>query len=204
MVCENIKVVLVGQHSVGKSALFRRWCNDTYSDSSDSTLGAAYAEIFLIETVGGQLEYEPTDAVKAPRRRWKVQLWDTAGQERYSALLPLYMRGAAVVMIVHDGSHDSVKAASALLDQQQASECCAVCVVQNKRDLDEHPYNFPLAVDPRVEHAAHVSAKTGEGVQELLLRACAPHVHFVNQTRSINASPAPESPSPSRRSFVCC
>ena len=69
----------------------------------------------------------------------------------------------------------------------------------NKRDLDEHPYNFPLAVDPRVEHAAHVSAKTGEGVQELP-PACAPHVHFVNQTRSINASPAPESPSPSRRS----
>ena len=128
MVCENIKVVLVGQHSVGKSALFRRWCNDTYSDSSDSTLGAAYAEIFLIETVGGQLEYEPTDAVKAPRRRWKVQLWDTAGQER--------QRAAAAVHAGRRGGddcarrpHDSVKAASALLDQQQASECCAVCVV---------------------------------------------------------------------------
>ena len=30
------------------------------------------------------------------------QIWDTAGQERYMALVPMYLRGAQVALIVYD------------------------------------------------------------------------------------------------------
>ena len=32
----------------------------------------------------------------------KLQIWDSAGQERYKALIPSYVRGAAIVFIIYD------------------------------------------------------------------------------------------------------
>ena len=37
------------------------------------------------------------------RDNWiKLQIWDSAGQERYKALIPSYVRGAAIVFIIYD------------------------------------------------------------------------------------------------------
>lgn len=30
------------------------------------------------------------------------QIWDTAGQERFKSLVPMYVRGAHIAMIVYD------------------------------------------------------------------------------------------------------
>ena len=32
----------------------------------------------------------------------KLQIWDSAGQERYKALIPSYVRGAAIIFIIYD------------------------------------------------------------------------------------------------------
>lgn len=32
----------------------------------------------------------------------KLQIWDSAGQERYKALIPSYIRGAAIIFIIYD------------------------------------------------------------------------------------------------------
>lgn len=32
----------------------------------------------------------------------KLQIWDSAGQERYKALIPSYVRGASIILIVYD------------------------------------------------------------------------------------------------------
>lgn len=36
------KVILLGDSGVGKSSIAQRYCHDTFSDSHDVTIGAAY------------------------------------------------------------------------------------------------------------------------------------------------------------------
>ena len=37
----------------------------------------------------------------------KLQIWDSAGQERYKALIPSYVRGAAIIFIIYDLSDNN-------------------------------------------------------------------------------------------------
>ena len=37
----------------------------------------------------------------------KLQIWDSAGQERYKALIPSYVRGAAIIFLIYDISDNN-------------------------------------------------------------------------------------------------
>jgi small GTP-binding protein len=64
------KVLLIGEAGVGKTALLRRFCDDTYGESYLCTIGVD----FKIKTLN-------IDGIRA-----KIQLWDTAGQERFRTI----------------------------------------------------------------------------------------------------------------------
>ena len=82
----NIKITIVGNSSVGKTSLVQKMVHNHFKEHSNSTIGAAYLT-FLYEK---------------DRESYKFQIWDTAGQERFKSLVPMYLRGSMIVLLVFD------------------------------------------------------------------------------------------------------
>ncbi|KAK5580404.1 hypothetical protein RB653_000421 [Dictyostelium firmibasis] len=81
-----LKILMIGNSSVGKSSMLVRYTKNTFSDSYTPTLGID----FCLKTI------EIDDKII------KLQIWDTAGQERFNNITSSYYRGANGVMIVYD------------------------------------------------------------------------------------------------------
>ena len=80
---KKVKLVLLGNSGAGKTCTVQRMIYSTFNFNSSPTIGAAYS----IYTV------EPSI---------KIEMWDTAGQERFHSLLPMYARGAEIIIVVID------------------------------------------------------------------------------------------------------
>lgn len=85
----DLKLVLLGESSVGKSSILQRFQNNTFSNDKTSTIGAA----FISKKI---LHKESDDSVNLIN----MQIWDTAGQERFHGLTPLYYRNSNLALIV--------------------------------------------------------------------------------------------------------
>jgi Ras-related protein Rab-8A len=120
----NIKLVYVGDHGTGKSAINHKFMTGQFETAHNCpTIGVIY----------NCKELMPP-AVKVPSR---VSFWDTAGQERFRSVIPMYYRGSAVVMIVFDLSnrrtYESV--INYWIKEIQHQSHIAVYLVGNKHDL---------------------------------------------------------------------
>ncbi|KAK2892890.1 hypothetical protein Q8A67_012878 [Cirrhinus molitorella] len=80
------KVILVGNSSVGKTALLRRFCDGQFHSATAATVGIDYSVRTL--NLG--------DSHVA------LQLWDTAGQERYRSITKQFFRKADGVVVIYD------------------------------------------------------------------------------------------------------
>jgi len=69
----------------------------------------------------------------------KLQIWDSAGQERYKALIPSYVRGAAIIFIIYDlsdyNSFVNVEGWINFIKQVNTDESLLI-LCGNKSDLD--------------------------------------------------------------------
>lgn len=81
----SIKVVLLGESSVGKTSLVVRLKRNIFADDNESTVGVSFSRI--------------------PYNSVNFELWDTAGQERFATLLPMYYRSARIILLVFDTSN---------------------------------------------------------------------------------------------------
>ena len=79
----KIKLVLIGNSAAGKTCIVQRMVNNIFNVNNSSTIGAAY----MMYSINKNL---------------KIEMWDTAGQERFYSLLPMYARGAEMIIIVVD------------------------------------------------------------------------------------------------------
>ena len=83
----SCKIVLVGECSVGKTALTQRLVYDMYQKKMDATIGVDYStKIFKMNDTS----------------RVKLQMWDTAGQENFISLIRTYYKDVAGAIIVYD------------------------------------------------------------------------------------------------------
>ncbi|ELP88837.1 GTP-binding protein yptV1, putative [Entamoeba invadens IP1] len=80
----KLKIGLIGDVGVGKTALLQRFCFGTYIDEYDATIG--------IETCD--------KSVNVDGKLYQLQLWDTAGQEKYHSLVRLYFKDIKGVLLV--------------------------------------------------------------------------------------------------------
>lgn len=82
----NLKLVIVGDPSVGKTSLLKRIIDNEFSDKYTSTLGVdfSFKEINVRDS------------------RIKLQIWDTAGQERYRSLITSYYKHTDGIILVFD------------------------------------------------------------------------------------------------------
>ena len=151
------KLIVMGDAGVGKTSLVNRQCYSKFDDKLPMTVGVAGVNC-KIELSGKTIE---------------LNIWDTAGQEQYSALIPMFSRGANVCILVADATNmDSVKSLERwenLLLESRARPPIVVAV--NKSDLvpkiDARTSEITNEVMARFNRVMFVSAKTGEGVNIL-------------------------------------
>jgi small GTP-binding protein len=82
-----IKLLLIGDASVGKSSLIVSYCDDVFIENSTKT------------TVGVDLKVK---VVNVDGKFFKTVIWDTAGQERYRNVIPSLYKGTNGVMLTYD------------------------------------------------------------------------------------------------------
>eukprot|EP00026_Physarum_polycephalum_P016456 Phypoly_transcript_17366.p1 GENE.Phypoly_transcript_17366~~Phypoly_transcript_17366.p1 ORF type:complete len:205 (+),score=25.79 Phypoly_transcript_17366:140-754(+) len=81
-----LKVILLGNSGVGKSALMERFINKKFSAVYRATIGADFL----------------TKEVEVDNKLVTLQIWDTAGQERFQSLGNSFYRGADCCILVFD------------------------------------------------------------------------------------------------------
>lgn len=160
-IIQKVKVVTVGDISVGKSSLAMRFTKGIFEDQYKPTVGAVF--------VFRQMNYG--------RRRIIFQIWDTAGQERFKSLVPMYLRDAKFALLVYDVTDmNSYEAIPSWLQyiHKYAPPDIQIALVANKIDLIQ-----TKTVDSQVAQEfaktngvifEEVSAKTGANVDKLFTR----------------------------------
>ncbi|KAH8333955.1 ras-related protein Rab-9A [Drosophila kikkawai] len=80
-----LKVVILGDGGVGKSALLTRFVSNRYEENNFHTIGVEFMNKDIV--VEGE--------------RYTLQIWDTAGQERFRALRTPFYRGSDICLLCY-------------------------------------------------------------------------------------------------------
>merc|ERR1711871_1415061 len=117
------KVVLLGDVSVGKTAIVQRFLQGTFDESTKGTVGASFA----------------SKTISIEDLAVKLAIWDTAGAEQYQQMAPLYYRNANAAILAFDITNkDSFGKVRYWIDELKANgpEDCMVVICGNKSDRE--------------------------------------------------------------------
>ena len=154
-----IKILTLGDTTVGKSSIVLRFSDDVFDDTIFSTIGIDLKTKFM----------------KVKDSTVKVLIWDTAGQEKFQNIAKNYYKGANGVLLVYDISNrksfERVGFWLKELKENNKLDDLYLYLVGNKKDLEEKRMistdeGKKFAEDNNI-HFIEVSAKTGEGVREV-------------------------------------
>lgn len=158
-----LKIVLVGDATVGKSCLLLRFCDRRFRQDHAATIGVEFG-CRVLESQGF---------------RFKVHGWDTAGQELYRSVTRSYYRFSAVVLMVFDvTSRSSFEHLHSWLDEVRASASASavLALVGNKSDLRDRrcvPREEAEAFAERIGALYYeTSALRDRGVTEAFVGPC--------------------------------
>lgn len=197
----SCKIVLVGECSVGKTALTQRLVYDMYNKKMDATIGVDYSTKIL--------KMSDSSLVK-------LQMWDTAGQENFISLIRTYYKdvGGAIIMFdlcdrrtfnrVHFWYNELKK---------NALEDYPILLIGNKLDGNRVVTDFEaqqLAMELNCQYA-EMSVKTGQNTFESINKFTE---HLYNKREELKAfkSSAIEEfrlnmqkkPKPREQVYDCC
>ena len=156
----SIKVVLLGETTVGKTSIITR-----YSKNSFSPYVMATANPSCVLKI---IEIDENKIVK-------LKIWDTAGQERYRAVSKMIYRNASVVLLVYDitneSSFNAIKKYWLKEITENSPENIIIAVVANKSD-EYIEQKVPTEDGKELAKQLNAiftstSAKSGDGIDEL-------------------------------------
>jgi small GTP-binding protein len=159
---QKVKVVFIGNSSVGKTALFTRFQNHSFVPGQQSTIGAACANVNVTLEGGAVVN---------------MMVWDTAGQETYRGIVPMYFSRCSFILIVYDvTSRESFESVPGWirLSIDKAPETARILIIGNKCDLEaKRVVQFAEGTQFAQANSAFLfletSALNAEGVDSLLL-----------------------------------
>lgn len=152
------KTVLVGEGGVGKTSITIRYTENRFDENMKMTIGVNFAS--------KEVSFESGSA--------RLMLWDLGGQPRFREVVSDYFKGSRVALAVYDATrYFSLERLTDWIERikQNAPEC-SIVFVGNK--TDERANGTGVTLEMGREFASkynapclEVSAKTGEGVNEL-------------------------------------
>ncbi|KAI7870489.1 small GTPase superfamily [Mucor mucedo] len=153
----SVKLVLLGESSVGKSSIVARYATDTFIEGKEATIGAAF--LARVCSTGS--------------RDIKFEIWDTAGQERFHSLAPMYYRNALAAMVVYDVTkYTTFEKAQYWVNelQRQGNAKLLIALVGNKTDVQDRQVTLQEAQDYAADNNLlyiETSAKLGTNVGQV-------------------------------------
>ena len=158
---EIIKIVIIGQSSVGKTSIISQFVEKTFQQDVQSTVGGSFNS--------KSIKCEDLNKIL------KLEIWDTAGQERYRSVTKMFYKDADVALLVYDITNLSSFEDLQSYWVQQVLECSLkktmLIIVANKSDLiekelvdEEEVRNYAKSIDA---HFFIVSAKNSDSVNEM-------------------------------------
>lgn len=148
-------VVTLGESTVGKTSITRKYCTDTFEEKCKSTVNAS--------NLSKDLYVESS--------RITLDIWDTAGQERHRAIASNYYRKAQGAIVVFDiTNRDTFHKVREWINElnQQCGQGVCIVLIGNKCDLEtnrqvNHAQAEELASNIGSK-LVYTSAKSGEGI----------------------------------------
>ena len=120
----SLKIAVLGQSMVGKSAMTFRFINNKFPTEHDTTIEDAYSIPAKIDDIQCQLE-----------------ILDTAGQDDYQTMLDTWINSADGFILVYSidnkDSFESTKTRYDRIMKLKANQKVSIVVVGNKCDLEE-------------------------------------------------------------------
>lgn len=169
-----LKVIILGDSSVGKTSLMNQYVNKRFSNQYKATIGADFCTKEVVvndRVVTMQVTETETNSVAwhGPLILLIVfQIWDTAGQERFQSLGVAFYRGADCCVLVYDvTAPNSFKNLDSWRDEFliQASprdpEHFPFVVLGNKVDLDNRQVCKPAFCKYKVTFINPINQCTG-------------------------------------------
>lgn len=164
----SYKLVVVGDPSVGKTSLIRRYANKKFEESYLPTIGADFT-IKQIDLKEGK-----------STRQVMLQIWDMGGQRMFERIKEHYLIGANAGLVVFDVTRretlDNLDNWLKDIDVHCGKIPCLI--IANKSDLADRVISkdglAKLASDKAIE-IFETSAKTGKNVDhvfELIAKSC--------------------------------
>lgn len=147
------KVILTGSFGVGKTSLFSRFINNTFSDR-------------YITTIGVKVDKK---ALEIDGQEISILLWDIAGEVTQNKVPNSYFLGASAIIYVFDltrpSTYKNLKLDIDFLNKILPN--ITILIVGNKKDLVT-PEKIKV-LEEEIEYSIdlYTSAKTGDNVENL-------------------------------------
>lgn len=153
----SLKLLLLGDSTVGKTSLYLRYFEDYYQDSQLQTIGVDY-------------RIKKVDYLD---RKINLNIWDTAGQDRFRAITQSYYKGAHGVLLLFDvtniNTFQNVKQWLSQIKEYSPNNC-ELILAGNKIDIKERSVSkeeaTALAEEYKIQYI-EISAKENINVKEV-------------------------------------
>lgn len=150
----NMKIILLGESSVGKTSILSRYINNQFEEAHKCTVA---------------LENKSHTVQVTQNTYAKLSIWDTAGQEKFRTLTRQYYTDAQGVILVFDLSNqESFNKLDSWINElnNNASPNIAISIIGNKSDLMRgvHEDDINKFIDNGKYLYQEVSAKTGNNI----------------------------------------
>jgi small GTP-binding protein len=120
---ENIKLLVVGDQSVGKSSLILRYTEDSFSNNMISTIGVEFKR----------------KKINIENKEINIIIYDSAGNERYTKITKHFYAGCHGILILYDANNKhTFEGISKWVQTLQIDQSLDVMVVGNKIDLEKN------------------------------------------------------------------
>ena len=174
---EDIKLIVIGDSSVGKTNLISRYNGGEFQQITGSTNTASFI----------------TKVLEFDNKIYRVNVWDTAGQEKYRSLTKIFLKGSNIALLVY-AINDKTTFDS--LDYwygkvREVSEDIIIGIAGNKIDLFEEEQ---IPEDEALKKAEQFNAKIkftsalkdNCGIDEIIVNLVK---EFINKRNGNNSLP---------------